>query len=81
MTDLKIGLRKQKHICPLCNRSLVNDTKDLIILYLDGNKDNRKDRNIVIVHRACYEESHAEVIEIEESYGNKSNSRVPLTKG
>jgi 5-methylcytosine-specific restriction endonuclease McrA len=81
MTNLKTGLRKQKHLCPFCNQSLVNNKEDLTILYLDGDKHNHNAKNIVVLHKRCHEGNHAETIEIEKENGNTSNSRVPITTG
>ena len=64
MTDLTVGLRKQKHLCPLRECSLINNNSDLYIIYKDGNEKNRKAGNLAVIHRHCWENAHAILIEV-----------------
>ncbi len=75
-TDLTIGLRNQKHICPICKQSLVNEERDLIILYRDENEHNRKPNNLVVMHKHCYEGGLAITINIE----NRNNGKSELSR-
>ncbi len=78
MSNYYIGaIRKQKHRCPFCGNTLLHNG-DLYAIFKDGNKHNRKDENLVIVHQNCYNDTYLESIQMPDAI--PVNLTVPVTR-
>lgn len=50
-------LKKQKYQCSYCGCKFTNDEK-IHLHHIDGNHNNRKDKNLTVVHESCHDYIH-----------------------
>ncbi len=49
------ALRRQKNICPHCNRKFMETDGAVELHHIDGNHNNWKRKNLVALHRECHQ--------------------------
>ncbi len=49
------AIKRQKGICPHCNRLFIDMDGAVELHHIDGNHNNWKRKNLVVLHRECHQ--------------------------